>query len=121
MSRRHVRASLGCALMTVVLTACSVGDATGGDPRGARHGAQPGEDLTVFEAVMLYAIIPAVILLVIAALAWLPGVMRSSRYRPQRGWNAAPVWFSGPPDPAAAVEHAQVDEDVKRGGASGSW
>jgi hypothetical protein len=126
----HLRASLTCALTTVVLTACasaenigeeiSVGEAVAGNPRGARHGAQPGEGIGLGEAVLLYAVIPLAIVLVLALLAWLPGMMRSSRYRPTRGWNAAPVWFAGPPDPSAAVEHAQVG-DGRRGGASGDW
>ena len=125
---RHLRASAGCLLATVVLTACSsqefiepsVGAGSGDGPRGARHGAQPGDGLTLAEGLLYYVLAPAVILLVVAALVWLPSVVRGNRYRPQRGWSAPPVWFAGPPDPAAAVEQAQVDE-AKRGGASGSW
>ena len=49
-----------------------------------------------------------------------PGMIHSSRYRPTRGWSAAPLWFGGPADPAAAVESAQTG-DLVRGGASGSW
>ena len=68
----------------------------------------------------LYLLAPAAILLLIAALVWLPGMVRSSRYRPGRGWGAAPLWFGGPPDPAAAVESASTG-DLVRGGASGDW
>jgi hypothetical protein len=70
--------------------------------------------------VLLYGIGPLVILLLVAAAAWLPGMIRSSRYRPARGWTAAPLWFGGPADPAAAVETAQPG-DLVRGGASGNW
>ena len=62
----------------------------------------------------------AAVMLVLAALVWLPGMVRGNRYRPARGWTAAPLWFGGPPDPAAAVESAQVGQ-VTRGEASGSW
>ena len=55
-----------------------------------------------------------------AALVWLPGMAKADRYRPQRGWSAAPVWFAGPPDPVAAVETADAGADT-RGGASGDW
>ena len=71
-------------------------------------------------ALLLYGLLPVLILLTIAGLVWLPGMVRGSRYRPGRGWSAPPVWFAGPPDPAAAVERAQVD-DAGRGGASGNW
>ncbi len=56
----------------------------------------------------------------IAALVWLPGVVRGNRYRPNRGWSAAPVWFAGPEDPVAAVEKAHSG-GAGKGGASGSW
>jgi len=51
---------------------------------------------------------------------WLPGALRSHRYRPAKGWDASPVWFAGPPEPVAAVQAAEPG-DVVRGGASGSW
>ena len=68
----------------------------------------------------VFVVAPLALLLVLAALVWLPGMVRSNRYRPAKGWAASPLWFGGPPDPAAAVETAQVG-DLVRGGASGSW
>ena len=119
---RRWRSALVLVASAVVLAGCYGGD----DP--ARHdhlgfadGAGPVEDeLTTLETVLIYGVTPLVILLVIAALAWLPGVVRSSRYRPAQGWTAPPLWFGGPADPAAAVESASTG-DLVRGGASGSW
>lgn len=73
-----------------------------------------------FQALALFGLAPLSLLLVVAALVWLPGMVRGTRYRPAKGWSASPLWFGGPPDPAAAVEGAHVGEIV-RGGASGSW
>ena len=114
--RRPMRASLLCGLLALALSGCArnnrVESLPGQDPGAAEVGAAG--------AVVLYVLVPLVIALVIAALAWLPGMVRSSRYRPGAGWSAPPVWFAGPPDPAAAVEAADTG-DLNRGGASGSW
>ncbi len=111
------------AFLTATLAACGGSENT---DRGATNqlgyedGVAPVEGLTLVEGLALYVLAPLAILLLIFALAWLPGVIRSSRYRPGRGWTAAPLWFGGPPDPAAAVEHADTG-DLVRGGASGDW
>lgn len=100
-------------LLSVLLTAA---------PAMASHGE--GEDTSaevgIKGALALYVLLPAVILFGLAALVWLPGIIRNDRYRPQRGWSAAPLWFNGPAEPDAAVEAAQPG-DVVRGGARGSW
>jgi hypothetical protein len=90
------------------------------EPIQFEQGGNNAAEVGVVGAVLLYWVLPVVIVLTIAALVLLPGMVRSSRYRPGRGWDAPPVWFAGPPDPAAAVESAVVD-DAGRGGASGSW
>jgi hypothetical protein len=119
---RRLRTTLVLAATAVLLSGCYGGD----DPAATNHlgfedGVAPVEDkLTTLETVLIYGLTPLVILLVIAALVWLPGMVRSSRYRPSRGWTAAPLWFGGPADPAAAVESASTG-DLVRGGASGSW
>ena len=113
-------------LMTAVLSGCGIQG--GGGPEEGRNnilgydnGAAPdGEGLGGLEAVLLFAVVPLVLMLIVAALVWLPGMVKGNRYRPARGWTAAPLWFGGPPDPAAAVESAQAG-DLTRGGASGSW
>ena len=109
------------AATAVALTACGGDDPAATNHLGFEEGVAPAsEGLSTLQAVLLYGLGPLAILLLVAALAWLPGVIRSNRYRPARGWNAAPLWFGGPADPAAAVEAAQTG-DVVRGGASGSW
>jgi hypothetical protein len=116
-----VRAVLVLATTAVALTACGGDDRAATNHLGFEEGVAPAsEGLSTLQAVLLYTAVPLAILLLVAALAWLPAMVRSSRYRPNRGWNAAPLWFGGPADPAAAVETAQTG-DVTRGGASGSW
>ena len=117
----RVRASLALAATAVALTACGGNDPAATNHLGFENGVAPESGgLTTLQAVLLYGVAPLVILLLVAGLVWLPGMIRSSRYRPTRGWNAAPLWFGGPADPAAAVESAQTG-DLVRGGASGSW
>jgi hypothetical protein len=117
----RVRGSLVLAATAVALTACGGDDPAATNHLGFENGVAPeGEGLTTLQAVLLYGLAPLAILLLVAALVWLPGMVRSSRYRPNKGWNAAPLWFGGPADPAAAVESAQTG-DLVRGGASGSW
>jgi hypothetical protein len=117
----RVRGSLVLAATAVALTACGGDDPAATNHLGFENGVAPeGDGLTTLQAVLVYGVGPLAILLLIAAVVWLPGMVRSSRYRPTRGWNAAPLWFGGPADPAAAVESAQTG-DLVRGGASGSW
>lgn len=115
---------LGRALLTGV-TAMAVlpvlaGPAAAANPLGPSEGDDPGRGLGAAGTLVLFVAVPLAILLATAALVWLPGMLRARRYRPTRGWSAAPVWFAGPPDPASAVQDAQVGELV-RGGASGGW
>ena len=117
----RVRGGLVLAATAVALTACGGSDPAATNHLGFENGVAPeGEGLTTLQAVLVYGVAPLAILLLVAAVVWLPGMIRSSRYRPNRGWNAAPLWFGGPADPAAAVESAQTG-DLVRGGASGSW
>ena len=113
-------------VMTAGLSGCGI-QGGGGAEKGRNNilgydsGAAPsGAGIGGLEAVLLFGVVPLALMLVVAALVWLPGMVRGNRYRPARGWSAAPLWFGGPPDPAAAVESAQVGE-LTRGGASGSW
>ena len=117
---RHWRTALAMAATTVVLSACS-GTADRNKPLGYADGTVPGNgSLSVLATIGLFVLAPLLIVAVIAALVWLPGMVRGTRYRPSKGWSAPPLWFGGPSDPAAAVESAQVGELV-RGGASGGW
>ena len=118
MSSQRLRTCLAVAVATASLAACGNDQPT--EQLGYPDGVAPGESISLLEGLGLYVLAPLAILLTIFALVWLPGVVRSSRYRPGRGWTAAPLWFGGPPDPVAAVEQAEVG-DVTRGGASGEW
>lgn len=119
MSRRRVRAAcLSSALMTLVLTA---GPAYAvNDELGPREGADLDSGLSTPATIVVFGLVPLAILLGVAALVWLPGLVKADRYRPQKGWSAAPIWFAGPPDPVAAVETADTST-TSRGGASGNW
>ena len=118
---RRVRGSLVLAATAVALTACGGDDPAATNHLGFENGVAPESGgLTTLQAVLLYGVAPLAILLLVAAVVWLPGMVRSSRYRPTKGWNAPPLCFGGPADPAAAVESAQTG-DLVRGGASGNW
>jgi len=112
--------------LVLAATALALAGCGGDDPAQTNHlgyedGVAPATGgMSTMQAVLLYVLAPLIIMLLVAALVWLPGMIHSSRYRPSRGWNAPPLWFGGPADPAAAVESAQPG-DVVRGGASGSW
>lgn len=111
------------AAVLPVLTGIVLGAApalAANNPLAPVEGADNHAAVTVLQGVLLFVVIPLVILFGVAGLVWLPGLLRSSRYRPGRGWSAPPVWFAGPADPVAAVENARPGEQT-RGGASGQW
>ncbi len=123
-TREHVSravtrtATVGLAgLVTVLLTAAP---AFADNPLGPQEGADPGKELGAGGNLLIYLIVPIAAAILIGAVVWLPGALRANRYRPNKGWNASPVWFAGPPEPVAAVQSAELG-DVVRGGASGSW
>ena len=122
MSRAVTRATTTglTGLVTVLLTAVP---AFAANPIGPSEGADPGKTLSTAVALALYIGVPVGTFAVLAAIVWLPGAVRSHRYRPAMGWAAPPVWFAGPVDADAAVAAAteQGAGDVTRGGASGSW
>ncbi|MCW2606242.1 MAG: hypothetical protein JWO60_935 [Frankiales bacterium] len=108
----------GAALLGLVLSAAPA--LADHNPLAPQEGADEHTSMTIQTALLLFGLVPLLLLLVIGGIVWLPGAVRSGRYRPQRGWSAAPVWFAGPADPVAAVEVAAV-RDEARGGARGDW
>lgn len=118
---RRLRSAAVLTATGLALAACGGDDPARTDHLGFQDGVAPAQDsTTLLETIVVFGLVPLAILLVIAALVWLPGMVRGNRYRPARGWSAAPLWFGGPADPAAAVESAQPG-DLVRGGASGGW
>ncbi len=115
---RAVRSALalGAALSTLLLASCGGGNAE----LGPKEGADLSSGVSGGHALLLYVGGPLLLLTLVSLLVWLPGMVRSTRYRSGRGWGAPPVWFAGPPDPVAAVETAEPGREQK-GGASGSW
>lgn len=109
--------TVSAAVVGLVLAAAP---ALADNPLAPQEGADQGSGMSTGAALLLFVVLPVAILLLLSAVVWLPGAVRSGRYRPQRGWTAAPVWFAGPADPVAAVETAHVGTTA-RGGASGDW
>lgn len=117
-SRRiGVTALSAASILLLILTA---GPALAGNPLGPSEGADPGPGLSAAGTIGLFVLVPLAIMTFVSALVLLPGMVRGTRYRPTMGWDAAPVWFAGPLDPATAVAQAQP-ADLVRGGGSGSW
>ena len=116
MHRRTVRSGLAC-LTAVPLTLLLVAGPALAD---GEIGVPPAPHVGLGKTLLLFVAVPALLFVVIAALVWLPGMVRGSRYRPARGWDASPVWFAGPTDPVAALDSAETG-DVVRGGARGNW
>ncbi len=105
------------AAFTVVLLA---GPALANHRIGPSEGEEGGSGLAAAETIALFVLLPVLFLLVVGGLAWLPNARGGMRYRPNRGWDAGPVWFGGPADPVDALATAHV-VDAQRGGAHGSW
>lgn len=112
------RAQAAAAVLTAVLLA-----ACANDPDAYPHGEEAAgfTDGSELQTIAVFVLVPLLIAAAIGAAAWLPGVVRGTRYRPQQGWSAAPVWFAGPSvDPVEAVQKTEPG-DVTRGGTGGSW
>ena len=107
--------------------------------------------MTVWQTVLVFAVIPLAGLAVLAALAFAPGGTRSPRYRVGKPWDYEPVWYIARPDVAAPAGSAEgraalaaaarpdrseltsggpahgpesvldPDTGTARGGASGEW
>lgn len=127
MNRASVRTA-AAGLLAVLATARPAAADTSQDGQGNIFNVSPGDGLTALEALGIYVLAPLALMALVWALVWLPGVVRGPRYRPGRGWSAAPVWFAGPADPVAALERAQPPSEstaaastVVWGGARGSW
>jgi hypothetical protein len=79
------------------------------------------------ETILIYAVIPAVVLLVLFALTALrPSGGKSARYRVGDDWNHEPLWWIGNPKgtglPEPTVDAVGTTATrTARGGARGTW
>lgn len=105
--------------------------------------------MTVWETVLVFAVVPVAALALLTALTFAPGASRGPRYRVGKPWDHEPVWYvprpdvdapagsaegraalaaagsrpalpGGVPAPAAATV-LDADTGTARGGASGEW
>lgn len=63
--------------------------------------------VTVWETVLVFAVLPLGGLLLLALLVVGPGVARAPRYRVGRSWDHDPVWYVARPDVAAPAGSAE--------------
>jgi hypothetical protein len=68
------------------------------------------ETVSVTETLLVFVVIPAAIVLVIAGLALLGGGRGGKRYRPGRSFDFAPVWFLSAPEQLAGSAAAGSHE-----------
>jgi hypothetical protein len=105
--------------------------------------------VTVWETVLVFAVIPVALLVVLTVLMYAPGASRGPRYRVGKAWDFEPVWFVARPDVDAPAGSAagraalaaaagrpelpggvpapapatvlDAETGTARGGASGEW
>jgi len=63
--------------------------------------------VTVWETVLVFAVLPLAALGLLALLVFGPGAARSPRYRVGRSWDYEPVWYVARPDVAAPAGSAE--------------
>jgi hypothetical protein len=103
--------------------------------------------VTVWQTVLVFAVIPLAGLALLAVLTFGPGATRSPRYRVGKPWDYEPVWYIARPDVSAPAGSAEgraalaaasrperaelssggpasvldAETGTARGGASGEW
>jgi len=63
--------------------------------------------VTVWQTVLVFAVVPLAGLALLAALTFAPGATRSPRYRVGRPWDYEPVWYIARPDVSAPAGSAE--------------
>ena len=63
-------------------------------------GSDPGESLSPLATLLIFGVIPVGLFLLIALLVSAGSIARGTRYRPDRVWDATPVEFGIPSQPA---------------------
>jgi hypothetical protein len=85
--------------------------------------------VTVAETILVFAGAPLLIILVLAALIFLPGGRQRPRYKSGQTWEHAPIWYEPHPEgPAGPGGHAALEAGASSastagplGGARGTW
>jgi hypothetical protein len=63
--------------------------------------------VTVWETVLVFAVLPLAGLALLALLIFAPGASRAPRYRVGRPWDHEPVWYVARPDVKAPAGSAE--------------
>jgi len=61
--------------------------------------------VNVAETILVFAGVPLAIILLLAALIFLPGGRRRTRYKSGQPWEHAPVWYEPHPEHGPAAGH----------------
>ena len=84
--------------------------------------------MTVAETILVYVVAPLAIVVLFAALIFLPGGRKRPRYKSGQPWEHAPVWFEPHPDGSGGHGgHAALEAGASAttagplGGARGTW
>ncbi|GAA2390849.1 hypothetical protein [Dactylosporangium salmoneum] len=63
--------------------------------------------MSIIETTLIFAGIPAAVILIIAGAVYAGGSRRSKRYRPGRPFEFTPVWFLSAPEQLTKAAHAR--------------
>jgi hypothetical protein len=63
--------------------------------------------VSVAETLLVYVGAPLAVILVLAALVFLPGGHKRPRYRPGQPWEHEPIWYEPHPEGPAATGHGE--------------
>jgi hypothetical protein len=67
--------------------------------------------VNVAETIIVFVGIPLAFVLLLAALIFLPGGRKRTRYKSGQPWNHAPVWYEPHPEHAPAAAHGTPGHD----------
>ena len=70
--------------------------------------------MSIIETTLIFAGIPAAVILLIAGAVYAGGSRRSRRYRPGRPFDFTPVWFLSVPEQLTKPAHARELTGVRR-------
>ena len=84
--------------------------------------------MSVAETILVFAGAPLLVILVLAALVFLPGGRKRPRYKSGQPWEHAPIWYEPHPGgPAGHGAHPALEAGSSAstagplGGARGTW